>query len=71
MPNPSNRFHLWIYRNSPNVGSIVHTHPPYCALSVVGEPLAVAHMDHTMFHDRLRLPSGVAGCADRRRGRAR
>jgi L-fuculose-phosphate aldolase len=52
MPNPSNRFHLWIYRNSPNVGSIVHTHPPYIsALSAVGEPLAVAHMDHTMFHD--------------------
>lgn len=52
MPNPSNRFHLWIYRNSPGVGSIVHTHPPYIsALSAVGEPLAVAHMDHTMFHD--------------------
>ena len=52
MPNPSNRFHLWIYRHHPNVNSIVHTHPPYIsALSVVGEPLAVAHMDHTMFHD--------------------
>ncbi len=52
MPNPSNRFHLWIYRHHPQVNSIVHTHPPYVsALSVVGEELAVAHMDHTMFHD--------------------
>lgn len=52
MPNPSNRFHLWIYRHHPRVNSIVHTHPPYVsALSVLGEELAVAHMDHTMFHD--------------------
>jgi L-fuculose-phosphate aldolase len=52
MPNPSNRFHLWIYRTRPDVNCIIHTHPPYVsALSVVGEPLAVAHMDHTMFHD--------------------
>jgi L-fuculose-phosphate aldolase len=52
MPNPSNRFHLWIYRHRPNVQCIVHTHPPYVsALSTVGEPLAVAHMDHAMFHD--------------------
>jgi L-fuculose-phosphate aldolase len=52
MPNPSNRFHLWIYRHRPAVNCIVHTHPPYVsALSTVGEPLAVAHMDHTMFHD--------------------
>jgi L-fuculose-phosphate aldolase len=52
MPNPSNRFHLWIYRHRPNVNCIVHTHPPYVsALSTVGEPLAVAHMDHTMFHN--------------------
>ena len=35
MVNPSNRFHLWIYRHRPNVNAIVHTHPPYCsALSV-------------------------------------
>jgi L-fuculose-phosphate aldolase len=46
MPNPSNRFHLWIYRQRPEVGSIIHTHPPYTsALSMIGEPLAVAHMD--------------------------
>jgi L-fuculose-phosphate aldolase len=52
MPNPSNRFHLWVYRARPDVGCIIHTHPPYCsALSMIGEPLAVAHMDATMFHD--------------------
>lgn len=52
MPNPSNRFHLWVYRARPDVNCIVHTHPPYVsALSTVGEPLVVAHMDHTMFYD--------------------
>jgi L-fuculose-phosphate aldolase len=50
--NPSNRFHLWIYRHRPNVNAIIHTHPPYVsALSLVGEPLKVAHMDTTMFFD--------------------
>jgi L-fuculose-phosphate aldolase len=50
--NPSNRFHLWIYRHRPNVNAIIHTHPPYVsALSLVGEPLKPAHMDTTMFFD--------------------
>jgi L-fuculose-phosphate aldolase len=49
--NPSNRFHLWIYRHRPNVNAIIHTHPPYVsALSLVGEPLMAAHMDTSMFH---------------------
>ena len=40
MANPSNRFHLWIYRARPDVHCIVHTHPPYCsALSMLGVPL--------------------------------
>ena len=52
MPNPSNRFHLWIYRAKPHVRSIMHTHPPYVsALSMIGVPLAVAHMDTTLFYD--------------------
>jgi L-fuculose-phosphate aldolase len=52
MPNPSNRFHLWIYRHRAHVNCIIHTHPPHIsALSMTGEPLAVAHMDHTMFYD--------------------
>jgi L-fuculose-phosphate aldolase len=52
MPNPSNRFHLWIYRKRPAVNSIIHTHPPHTsALSMIGEPLAVAHMDSAVFFD--------------------
>jgi L-fuculose-phosphate aldolase len=52
MPNPSNRFHLWIYRKRPEINAIVHTHPPYCsALSMIGEPLKVSHMDSSMFYE--------------------
>lgn len=52
MPNPSNRFHLWIYRARPDVNSIIHTHPPYVsALSMIGEPLVVSHMDTAMFYE--------------------
>jgi L-fuculose-phosphate aldolase len=52
IPNPATRFHLWIYRVRPDVHCIVHTHPPYIsALSMVGEQLAVAHMDATLFFD--------------------
>ena len=50
IPNPATRFHLWVYRTRPDVHCIVHTHPPYIsALSMVGEELAVAHMDATPF----------------------
>lgn len=52
MVNPSNRFHLWIYRHRPNVNAIIHTHPPYIsALSMVGEALVASHMDTSMFYD--------------------
>lgn len=52
MPNPANRFHLWIYKVRPDINCIVHTHPPYIsALSMVGEELAVAHMDATYFYN--------------------
>ncbi len=52
MPNPANRFHLWIYRARADVQCIVHTHPPYCsALSMIGVPLEAAHMDTSMFYD--------------------
>lgn len=51
-PNPATRFHLWVYRERPDVTCIVHTHPPaISALSMLGEPLAVAHMDATVFHN--------------------
>ncbi|TAM88878.1 MAG: aldolase, partial [Candidimonas sp.] len=52
IPNPSNRFHLWVYRSRPHVKAICHGHPPYVsALSMIGEPLAVSHMDHSMFYN--------------------
>jgi L-fuculose-phosphate aldolase len=52
MVNPSNRFHLWIYRHRPDVNTIVHTHPPFCsALSMTGQPLIASHMDTAMFYD--------------------
>lgn len=52
MPNPSNRFHLWVYRAKPHVNAIMHTHPPHVsALSMIGVPLAVSHMDTSLFHE--------------------
>src|SRR6266566_45936 len=52
IPNPATRFHLWIYRHKPNIASIVHTHPPATsALSTIGQPLVIAHMDMCMFQD--------------------
>ncbi len=50
--NPGVRFHSWIYRHHPQVKAIVHTHPPaLSALSMLGIPMPVAHMDAAMFHD--------------------
>jgi L-fuculose-phosphate aldolase len=52
IPNPGVRFHSWIYESRADVGCIVHTHPPACAaLSMIGEPLTVAHMDATPLFD--------------------
>lgn len=58
MPNPGVRFHSWIYSKRPDVAAIVHTHPPACgALSMIGEALAIAHMDATpLFEDCAFLP---------------
>ena len=52
MPNPSNRFHLWIYKSRVDVRCIVHTHPPHVsALSLLGVPLIASHMDTAMFYE--------------------
>ncbi len=52
MANPATRFHLWVYRARPDVQSIIHTHSPYvCALVASAQPLVVAQMDMTPFHN--------------------
>jgi L-fuculose-phosphate aldolase len=52
MPNPANRFHSWIYARRPDVRCVIHTHPLHTsALSMLEEPLAVAHMDACMLYD--------------------
>jgi L-fuculose-phosphate aldolase len=54
MPNPANRFHVWLYRARPDVRCIVHTHPPYSsALSMLGVPLVIAHMDSCALYDNV------------------
>jgi L-fuculose-phosphate aldolase len=51
-PNPATRFHLWVYRARPDLGAIVHTHPPFAStLAAAAQPLVVAHMDSTPLYD--------------------
>jgi L-fuculose-phosphate aldolase len=51
LPNPATRFHLWIYRKRADVNCVIHTHPPcISALSMIGQPLIVSHMDATPLH---------------------
>ena len=55
--NPGVRFHIWIYRNRPDVKAIVHTHAPYAsALAATGKPLKTIHMDSAMLHGTAHLP---------------
>ena len=50
--NPAVRFHIWIYRARPDVHCVAHTHSPAAsALSMLGCPLVVAHMDAMMFYE--------------------
>ncbi|WP_280417738.1 aldolase [Nocardia carnea] len=57
-PNPAIRFHYWVYRARKDVNCIVHTHPPnISALSMLGRPLQVSHMDTMpLFDDVAYLP---------------
>jgi L-fuculose-phosphate aldolase len=56
-PNPGVRFHVWIYRQRPDVQAIVHTHAPHAsALACTGVPLKTIHMDSAMLHGTAHLP---------------
>jgi L-fuculose-phosphate aldolase len=56
-PNPGVRFHVWIYRDRPDVNAILHTHAPWAsALAATGKPLQIAHMDSAMLHGTAHLP---------------
>lgn len=56
-PNPGVRFHVWIYRNRPDVQAIIHTHAPHAsALASTGQPLKTIHMDSAMLHGTAHLP---------------
>ena len=55
--NPGVRFHVWIYRNRPDVKAIVHTHAPFAsALSCTSSSLKTIHMDSAMLHGTAHLP---------------
>jgi len=55
--NPGVRFHVWIYKNRPDVKAIVHTHAPYAsALSCTSSSLKTIHMDSAMLHGTAHLP---------------
>ena len=52
MVGPANRFHTWIYRQRPDVNCIIHTHPRHVsALSMLGQPLQISHMDACALYD--------------------
>ena len=57
-------FLVKMHQLRPDIRCGIHTHAPYtAALSMVDEPLVVAHMDATMFYDEARAKpeSGKAG----------
>ncbi len=55
-PNPGVRFHIWVYRQRPDVKAIIHTHAPYAsALAATGQPLKTIHMDSAMLHGTAHL----------------
>lgn len=62
MPNPANRSHAWIYREHPEVNCIIHTHPLHIsALSMLGRPLEIAHMDSCVLFEDIAFLSAWPG----------
>ena len=54
MPNPANQFHLAVYEKRPDIQAIIHTHSKHCsALSMLGKPLEISHMDSAMLYERV------------------
>ena len=52
MANPATRFHLWVYRERQDINAIIHAHSPWVsALVAARQPLIVAQMDMTPFHN--------------------
>lgn len=52
IPSPANRFHISLYEARSDITCIVHTHPPYTsALSMLGTPLIISHMDTCILYD--------------------
>jgi len=50
--NPAIRSHIWIYDRRPEIGCIIHSHPPFAsALSTTGLPLEPRHVDQMMFYE--------------------
>jgi L-fuculose-phosphate aldolase len=50
--NPAVEFHRWIYERYAHVNAVVHTHAPaLSALSMLGCPMPVAHMDAAIFYE--------------------
>ena len=49
-PSTEWRFHLDIMRARPDIGAIVHNHPPYgCALAMLHKPILAAHYMIALF----------------------
>ncbi len=53
--------HTEVYRNRPDVGAVVHTHPAYAtALSATSEQLLFVNHDAVLFRDGVGIYSGTA-----------
>ncbi|MFT6097624.1 MAG: L-fuculose-phosphate aldolase [Arenicella sp.] len=52
IPSPANRFHISLYEARSDITCVVHTHPLYTsALSMLGSPLIISHMDTCILYD--------------------